>query len=59
MAMTSRLERYESSRGRTTPEVQWRLWNLRRDSYQTFKTKREALAMLAICETLERELEKE
>ncbi len=38
------LERHESYRGRTTPEITWRVWNNAHDYYAEFKTKREAFA---------------
>lgn len=38
------IERHESYRGRTTPEIEWRVWNESHTSYVAFKTKREALA---------------
>jgi hypothetical protein len=43
-----RLERRESFRGRTTPEIEWRVWNKDHTRYATYNSKREALANLAI-----------
>jgi len=40
----TKIERHESYRGRTTPEVTWRVWNADHTCYMTFKTKREATA---------------
>jgi hypothetical protein len=38
----TRVERHESYRGRTTPEVTWRVWNADYTCYTEFKTRREA-----------------
>jgi hypothetical protein len=45
---TPSIERHESYRGRTTPEVTWRVWNATRNSYVQFTTKRDAVAYEAL-----------
>lgn len=48
------IERKASYRGRTTPEVEWRVWNADHTSYMTFKTKREALAYDGVSRQIQR-----
>jgi hypothetical protein len=37
------IERHESYRGRTTPEIEWRVWNPTHTQFTAFRTKREAV----------------
>lgn len=45
-----RLERHASYRGRTTPEITWRVWNDTETAFTPFKRKRDALAYIAASE---------
>jgi len=47
------LQRYESYRGRTTPEIEWRVWNPEHSSFVGFRTKRDAVIYLAACNAAE------
>jgi hypothetical protein len=51
--MSYTLERHESYRGRTTPEISWRVWNSNHTSYTNFQTKREAKEYLEVMEKIE------
>lgn len=44
------LERYESCRGRTTPEIEWRVWNNDHTMYRSFKRKKDAIEYLRATE---------
>ncbi len=48
-----RVERHEVYRGRTTPEIEWRVWNADNTNYTPFKTKREAFAYALLSEIRE------
>ena len=44
------VERHASYRGRTTPTIEWRVWNKDHTCYMNFPTKREALAYIKASE---------
>ncbi len=44
MRLPSNIERHESYHGRTTPQIEWRVWNDDHTCYVTFATKRDAFA---------------
>ncbi len=50
LGLMREVERHESYRGRTTPVIEWRVWNADHTCYMVFKTKREAVAYARACE---------
>ena len=46
--MTYTMQRYESTRSRTTAQVEWRVWNQDHSCFTPFKTKRDAVAYMDV-----------